>query len=592
MSSQGTAEKVGKTRVDETYLLAQVNYHRDSDTFRDHKERIAAGESLYNGRLEDLFPEESALPRIPYVENKFKNSLHDITRLASEGRGAVKSIPRGDRDKDMRMAQVSESINEGYWVINKMKNQERQFYLDLAGTGMMAACVYFDEDRSPYPMLHRLDPRFGFPDVRNGIMQTYLNVEETKERILARAFPHLGLDDTPDNTREALFIAYYDDNEVAEAVLWGSTKSGGFDQGAVTKSWPHGLGRVPVGFEMLDTYDSAFHGLFEQLAGPLMVRNKIVRFMVDVAEQAAHAPKVEMGVENWDADEGPTTTYHLDPNAERSSLGRLEPASASGDIWRMLSYMGDQEEKEGLQPPSRSGNVSQSIASGSFVDRTQGQLTSVVKELQDKMASFREQLNEICMKVDENFLDAPKALYRPVSGKKMYTPSEDIDGWYLHEVKFGAGAGLDRLNADTRVLNHLTARLISRQEARAEIDYLDDSASSQDKIDQENLQDVIFQRLVSDPATPIAAIAPIWLLMKQEGKSLEEALQEKMPELLEAAAAAQQQAGAPLPAAGGEVPPEGAAPAEGPSPAQGELLKIAQQAPPIAQLFPGRNFNT
>ena len=212
MSSQGTAEKVGKTRVDETYLLAQVNYHRDSDTFRDHKERIAAGESLYNGRLEDLFPEESALPRIPYVENKFKNSLHDITRLASEGRGAVKSIPRGDRDKDMRMAQVSESINEGYWVINKMKNQERQFYLDLAGTGMMAACVYFDEDRSPYPMLHRLDPRFGFPDVRNGIMQTYLNVEETKERILARAFPHLGLDESPDNTREALFIAYYDDN--------------------------------------------------------------------------------------------------------------------------------------------------------------------------------------------------------------------------------------------------------------------------------------------------------------------------------------------------------------------------------------------
>ncbi len=577
---------VEKLRTTETYILTQFNYFYDSEDFRQWKDRQEKGDSLYIGQLNSLFPDENALPEISLVENKFKNALHDISRLASEGKGAVKFVAEGNKDVDMRRQQLRESINEGYWLFNKMHRTERQLFLDLAGGSMMAVAVYYNED-SPYPQLNRLNPRFCWPDVRNGKLQTMLTAEMVLERQVARQFPHLGLNDDPANPKDCYFVCLYDDENVYEAVLFANEKNA-YNTAAITKTFNHGLGCVPVGFEMLDTFDGRFHGLFEQLSGPLMVRNKTVRFMVDYLEQMSHSPLEERGIENATDEPGPLTVYHHDLTVRDGStfIRRVPPAAPAGTVFGLLQYMQDQEEKEAIQPPARAGNVSQSIASGSFVDRTQGQLTSVVKELQDKMASLREQVNEICMKMEEKHMDSSKPLFRPVAGKKAYTPTEDINGWYYHEVKYGAGAGLDRLNADARVQNHLAARLISREEARAEIDYLDDSASSQDKIDRENLADALLQRFVRDPATPLSAMARTWLAMKQDGLALEEALEQVVPDIIQAEQAQQQQA-AGLPAgAPGEVPPEGAPGAPsgvGETPA--ELGEVTLPFPPLQQLF-------
>lgn len=577
MARLSKAEKVAAQRVTEEYLLAQTIYHRSSESFRDHKDRIIDGDRLYQGSLNELFPSEQDVPDVPYVENKFKNALHDISRLASEGRGSVKFIPTGDKDKDMKQARIRESINEGYWVVNRLPTAERKLYLDIAGAGMMALAAYFDSS-SPYPQATRLNPRFCYPDVRNGKLHSMLMIEDVKERVLARQFPDLGLDADPTKDKTATFVAYYDSKEVAECVIVGETDQ--LTDARIVNQWDHNLGVVPVAFEMLDTYDDAFHGLFEQLAGPLMVRNKTVRYLVDYLESMAHAPIRSKNVLNADDEPGPLTIYQIDPTAQDWVFDRLPPAAPAGAVFGLLSYMADQEEKEAIQPPSRAGNVSQSIASGTFVDRTQGQLTSVVKEVQDKMASLREQFNHIAMRMDEEWMDEEKPLMRPVAGKATYLPSKDIGGWYFHEVKFGAASGVGPLNADTRVLNHLAARLISREEARAEIDYLDDSASSQDKIDRENLADAILQRFVRDPATPMSSLVRTWLEMKQGGESFEDALEKIVPELLAAEQAAQPQ----MPGAPG-VPGE-----PGAAPQAQELQEVALQGPPLAQLFPGRNY--
>src|SRR3990172_2895406 len=165
------------------------------------------------------------------------------------------------------------------------------------------------------------------------------------------------------------------------------------------------------------------------------------------------------------------------------------------------------------------------------------------------------------MKVDERWLDFPKPLVRSISGKNEYTPSKDIKGWYFHEVKFGAGAGLDRLTTDSRVQNALAARLIAREEARAELDFIEDTASSQDKIDRENLADAFLQRLVRDPAIPASIIARTYLGMKEKGQSLEEALAEVVPDMV----GAEERAAAPPPIPGAEPVAEGQ-PAAGPEP--------------------------
>ena len=574
--------KVAQERTTEDYILTQFNYTQESESYRQWKDRSEEGDRLYLGDLRGLFPDEAALPDVSLVENKFKNALHDISRLASEGRGAVKFLAEGNKNVDLRRAEVRESISDGYWITNKMHRMERKLYLDLSGGALMAVAPYYN-DASPYPQLNRLNPRFCWPDVRNGKLQTMVVAEEAMERVLARQFPLLGLDDSPNNQTQAYFVCVYDDDYVREAVILSNAgKTQNEQEVRVATEWKHELECVPVAFEMLDTFDDRFHGLFEQLKGPLMVRNKTVRFLVDYLAQMAHSPLEERGIENPTDEPGPLTIFHHDLTVRdgKTFIRRVPPGAPAGSVFGLLQYMQDQEEKESIQPPARAGQVHQSIASGAFVDRTQGQLTSVVKELQDKMASLREQTNEICMKMEERWMDFQKPLLRAVDNQKNYTPSEDIKGWYFHEVKFGAGAGLDRLNADARVQNHLAARLISRETAMREIDYLDHMVNEQDKIDRENLADALLQRFVRDPATPLSAMAKTWLQMKIEGKSLEEALEETVPELLAAEQAAQAAAAPP----GAPVAPEGLAPEGAPAGAE-ELGEVTLPFPPLQQLF-------
>ena len=260
MAKLSKAEQVYRERVTEQYILSQVNYFFDSESFSDHKRAMEDGDRLYMGDLAGLFPDETSLPAKSLVENKFKNALHDISRLASEGRGMVKFVQRGDTNKAMKQARVSESINEGYWVINKMRQHERKLYLDIAGSGVMAAALYYDE-RSPYPQANLLNPRFCYPDVRGGKLQSLLSVESVMERVLAREFPSLGLDPSADNATQATFVCYYDEEGVSEAVVLQNS-AGRMHEAKVTKQWAHGLGCVPVAYEQLDTYDGKFHGLF------------------------------------------------------------------------------------------------------------------------------------------------------------------------------------------------------------------------------------------------------------------------------------------------------------------------------------------
>jgi hypothetical protein len=251
------------------------------------------------------------------------------------------------------------------------------------------------------------------------------------------------------------------------------------------------------------------------------------------------------------------TALILDDDVDGAGVSRLAPAAPAGTVWGMLNYTDQQESREAIEPSSRVGSVQQSIASGSFVYSTQGALTSFVTEMQDCMSDLREQLNTVMCRIDEEWMDFSKPLLKSVGKKKMYTPSKDIDGWYHHTIEFGATAGLDRVNGDTRVLNHLSARLIDRGTARDQIDYLDDDTSIQEKIDRENVADALLQRFATDPATPISSLANIWLKMGSGG-SLVAAMEEVVPELVAAEQASQPQAGAPAAAEPGAPPPEGA----------------------------------
>jgi len=546
------AKDLYASRITEEYLVSQVNSLRGSDSHQEHKQRVQKFDKLYAGDFSALFPNETSLPAEPLVENKIKNAAHDLARLSNEAKGTPVFTRQGESAEAQKKAAVRSVIADTLWRMGGGPKIELREYLDLAVTGMAAIATYTDSS-SEYPIHMRLDPRLCYPDTHNGTLISMIYAEEMLERNAAFLFPDLPLNGKADNDAKVLNVIYYDKDEVVQAVC--GLKGAKARNAEISRRWVHNLGVIPVAFVSLASVDGTYHGLFDQLGGPLMMRNKIIRLLADYLESMAHAPFESKNVLNSDDEPGPNTIYQHDPNSEQSFIRRVAPAAPAGSVFGLLQYADSQESAEAIQPPARVGIVSQSIASGSFVTSTQGTLSSVVKELQDCIAELRQTCNVIAMKIDERYLNTEKPLWQAIGRRATYTPREDIDGWYHHTIQYGASAGLNRSEADVRVLQHMGAGLISKELAREQLDYIDDITVEQDRIDKEQLASVLFQRFVADPNTPVTALADAIVSMGK-GKSLVDVVEKIIPELQKAQEQAQQAAaggGAP-----GEGPPEAA----------------------------------
>ncbi len=556
-------------RITEDYLIWQINAARKNVNWSNHKKALRDFDTLYAGDLSALFPADVTIPAIPLVENKLKNATHDLARLASDAAGTPVFMRQGESQKASTEAALRASITDTLWEMGEGRSFERKLYIDLIAAGMAAVSVFYN-DTSDYPIYMRLDPRSCYPDVRNGKLQSMVYIENMKERQAGFQWPELGLDTKPNNNRECMVTMYMDDKESVQCVAT-LNKEGNVGKVGVVSRWVHELGCVPVAFKALDSADASFHGLFDQLGGPLMIRNKIINLMTQYLEEMVHAPFEERGIINATDEPGPLRVYHHDTTIPDGAtfIRRVAPASPSGGVFGLLSQMGSEESAEAIQPPARVGIVNQSIASGSFVASTQGTLSSVIKELQDTVADLRVKIDYVAYKVDAKYLNREKPLWRAVGNKQTYKPKDDMGEWYHHKITYGAAAGLNRGEADVRILQHLGAKLIDHETARSQLDYIDDATVIQNRIDRENLADVMFQRFVTDPLTPVTALADAYTAMGK-GKTLVEVVEQIIPQLQAEAAKAQQAAAGQQPSGPAGTPGPEAAP-QGPGAEQASL---------------------
>ena len=584
---------IKEQRMTEEVLLQQVEGLRSSTYWIEHKKRLADFDTIYGGTLTGLTPEENTLADRPYIENKLKNATHDIKRLSREARGMPVFAKEGEDTNSALRAKIRAVITDTIWQEGGGASFEGGLYLDLIAGGFAAVSV-FENSECDYPQHLRLDPRMAYPTVANGKLRDMLYVEKMKERVAADLFPDLGLSRDPRTKRDVEVVMYFGKNQVLQAVVQGV--NGGTKKADITTTWDHNLGVVPVAFRALETADGQFRGLLDQLIGPMLGRNRAVRLMLDYLEDMTHAPYEEKGVKNADVLPGPTTVYHHDETAEfETFMRRVQPAAPASAVFGLLNYLDAQEQSEGFQPPARIGTVRQSIASGSFVESTQGSLSSVVLELQDYVAGLRHDANKIGLMVDEKFLDHKKPLVRSVGQKVDYLPSVDIAGWYYHKVLFGAAAGIDRREADNRILTHLGAGLIDEDIAREQIDYIQNDSNLQDDVDRSILRKAMFSKLISDPNVPFSALAAIEQAMGK-GKTRYDAIKEVLPQILEREQLVQQQAQGQAPGAGelpGATPPTGGAGNMSPENqeaalAQGQGAGLEEFQPPMTlQAFAG-----
>jgi hypothetical protein len=569
---------IKQKRVDEDYILNQWEQTTKSESHEQRLQRLARVKRLARGDWSD-FPQFADIGADPWIENPIKNGIRDIANLASEAQASVVFTPKGDGVTAEKGALVRGAIERTIWEKNRGHRYERLWYMDAIMAGFMVAALYKSK-RSPYAQFVRLDPEMCYPEVRNGMLSNLLYTETIKKREAARMYPEFNLDAEDWSDQECQLVDYYDDKVVVKALLLtqgGKISPDNRAQSAfIVDEWEHGLDCAPVAFEQLDSEDGAFRGIMDQAAGPTLARNSVVKYLIDYMESMVHAPFKERGVMNGTQAPGPDTVYHLDRNDPNSDISRVAPAAPAGAVFGLIQYLEGQTNNETVQPESRVGNVKQSIASASFVVQTQGRLTSVVKELQDMMQGLRAQITEVSFAIEEKWLDEEKPLVLPIGKKYTYKPSADIAGWCYNIVQFGAAAGLDRLQADQRILQHLGAKLISRETGRQQLDYIANPMEEQNKIDAETVADAIMQRWAADPQTPLDILLEMNDL-QQQGKTLGEAITEVRQKVAEAQQAQQQ--GAPGGQNSQATPPV----APGPG-AEGEALAAGSTNTAPAQL--------
>jgi hypothetical protein len=214
------------------------------------------------------------------------------------------------------------------------------------------------------------------------------------------------------------------------------------------------------------------------------------------------------------------------------------------------------------------------------VASTQGQLTSTVRDIQRLLGAAREDLNTISFKLDEVHLDQEKPLLRPVGRKITYTPKKDIGSFYANKVIYGAGAGLDRLNADVRILQFKGAGMLSAESAGEQIDFISDPVGEQEKVQREAVESAALQKFLQD--APVDQVMSVYLDMN-DGDDFPTAVKKTLAE-----AQAAQQAAAPAP-----VPVEAQGPAtqqlalqKGAAPGGGAPVQFTP--PPLENILVGK----
>jgi hypothetical protein len=224
------------------------------------------------------------------------------------------------------------------------------------------------------------------------------------------------------------------------------------------------------------------------------------------------------------------------------------------------------------------------------VAATQGQLSSVVREVEKYLGTLREQATTTAFKLDEKYLDFEKPLMTdvPFGRTNKYVPSKAIDGVYKVKAIWGASAGLDRLNADVRLLQFHGAGLVSQETARENIEFIDDPEVEASRWEREQVEKALLQKFVGDPNAPFDIVLEVFGTMHEEGVPFAEAIAEARKKQAAAAAEKVQPEAAPAVPDQPPVVAEEAIEKGATDPEQlGGSGEVQFNPPPLEQIFVG-----
>ena len=556
------------------------------------------------------FPDGSTVIDSPKIENMVMSKIQDTGDLSGGPLPAIRVEPINERDETG--ASEREKAFQNYWQQSKLGLILPRLFMDLVGTGIAALRVwpnFGEKDRAKrLPQYKRIDPRHLLPPLDYAIEghvrpHDIITHRKVKTRNLARDFPDKvndirafaaklagpakkGGSPIVVNTEEVVVIEYWGEDAIVHLAMLQD-----YPDSAVTLVNEYNeSGICPVAVGVRPTPNGKIRGKVFSMMPQLAAENRLVTYVLTYADQMVFAPIFKKGNISNAEQFGPGAILDGDEN---SAISRVPPAQANPQLFQIISDLERHARTGGNLPAARAGQVSQSIGSGSFVESLMGGLTTEVQSLQKVVEYMLEDANDIAAKQDMAYCDAEKVA-RGV-GKNggfhlTYTPSQLFKKDTSSFVTYGAGAGLDKYNAEVRLDQRARGGYVSKRWVMEQMDGIDNVTQEETRILQEAALSAFVQGMLAKAQTgDLTAVAAFYQTLKkpEAAKDPLVAIELLSQEQLAPQAAGPAQAPGPSPQPATAQQTQAALQSGGLAGTEGSVL--AQQGPgmmpPLAQLL-------
>lgn len=515
------------------------------ETFQERGVRYGEVDRILANEFKFKTPKGDIVQGPPVVDNLANTFTMDVSNLVTEMQAGYRAPILGDTKTDEASAALREMTANTYWVRNRGDLLEPQLAVDLISYGAAYLTTFVDSSLD-VPHIVRHDPRMCFPTIHNGQMLDLLVTTVLPSNVADGMYPDANILKMVEDERgmPTVMIQDYFSPELVCRVITavGKTGKASRQNTLLVDAYRPPANCRPFAYAQMTSFDGAHRGLLDPAIPILESRNKVAALLIKNLDDMVFTPWIAQNIMNPDETPDEDTVYEALPDADKAMMERVPAAQPSQALFALFQDL-DMSARAVLgYPQSRSGVVGQSVASGSFVDATQGMLSTMTRTIQGHIAGMREQIGKAVAKYDVSFMDVEKPLEAAVGKKNTFVPSEVWEAKnYTVAVSYGPNAGLSRGQSDVRDLQFLGAQVISKRTVREHVGegYLKDRLEEQDAIEIEEGENALRQVYWPDPTVMMTEKIAVLDRMRKKGESLSVAVTAVREELLKAQTEAQ-----------------------------------------------------
>src|ERR1051326_7790687 len=471
------------------------------------------------------FPDGRIIRDRPKIENRVLTKIEDTGTEAGNSLPTIRVEPINERD--VTTAERRERVLQYYWQMSELRLTLPRLFMDMIGTGMCALQVWPDFHKpleQRYPNFKRIDPRFILPPldhVINGDIEPHdvITHRVVKTRNLARLYPEkindlvavaskIGASAGQNRGRKDQSVIV-DTSQVIRSEYFGRDV---IYRLALIENYPETAVVLenevnvteccPVVLGFRPTADGRVRGKVEAMLPVIAAENRLMTYVLDYMDQAVYSP-LEKTSEVVNAEDfGPSAIIDLGPAAMGGKIGRVPPAQVNPEVFRIIQEVERHGRNVGTLPMSRQGSVDQSQASASFVESLNSGLITEIQTMQMVMEVMLRQANTIAQEQDKAYCDTEKMIYGLAKGgsfREKYTPSALLKDT-ANFVSYGAGAGLDKFNAEIRMSQRMRDGVVSKRWVRENMEGIENITQEEKRIAEEAALAAYMQGMLTQAA--------------------------------------------------------------------------------------------